>query len=381
MEKISNNSLMYVTELREKMQKHRYMLAYRGFFSQEITKALLASTEKKLLLEGADTVVKKKVFNVMVECLQNICKHKDDMSSSLFMIGKLIDDYVLYSGNIILQNKKQPLQNKLEAINSMNLEDLKELYKSLITSHTHSEEGGAGIGLIDIAKKSGSKLAFHFEDINDKEAYFSLRTVIKAHLENSASSSLAEHGASPISYVYDLFKTMESNNIILIYEGDFNQNITKIVLSMTERKFDAEGFDTSLKRKVFNVMVESLQNICKYQYAIENQDYVPSIFMIGHTNMDEISIISGNVINNNAISVLRDRIDQINSLDKEGLKQLYKQVRLSSAISEVGGAGLGFIDMARKSDNKLSYSFNKINDTISFFTLLTMVSKRVEELK
>ncbi|MEK6614869.1 MAG: DUF6272 family protein, partial [Bacteroidota bacterium] len=82
MEKISNNSLMYVTELREKMQKHRYMLAYRGFFSQEITKALLASTEKKLLLEGADTVVKKKVFNVMVECLQNICKHKDDMSSS-----------------------------------------------------------------------------------------------------------------------------------------------------------------------------------------------------------------------------------------------------------------------------------------------------------
>jgi hypothetical protein len=49
-------------------------------------------------------------------------------------------------------------------------------------------------------------------------------------------------------------------------------------------------------------------------------------------------------------------------------------VRLASTISEVGGAGLGFIDMARKSENKLSYSFDKINDRISFFTLMTMVS-------
>jgi hypothetical protein len=366
---------MYVTQLREKMQKHRFMLAYRGFFSQEITKALLAGTEKKLLLEGVDSTIKKKVFNVMVECLQNICKHEDDLSSSLFMIGKLLDDYVLYSGNIIMQNKKQSLRNKLEAINSMNLDDLKELYKSLITSNTLSEEGGAGLGLIDIAKKSGSKLDFHFEDMTNQDAYFSLRTVIKSHLESGgASSPLAENANAPISYVYELYKTMASNNIILIYEGDFTQEITKIVLSMTERKFDAEGIDAALKKKVFNVMVESLQNICKHQYSVENSDYVPSIFMIGNNNKEEFSIISGNVIHNNAIPPLQERIDQINTLDKEGLKLLYKQVRLASTISEVGGAGLGFIDMARKSENKLSYSFDKINDRISFFTLMTMVS-------
>lgn len=378
MEDNSPESLMYVTNLREKMEKHKFMLAYRGFFSQEITKALLATTEKKLLLEGADTAIKKKVFNVMVECLQNICKHKDDSSSSLFMIGKLLEDYVLYSGNVILKNKKQSLTNKLEAINSMTLEDLKELYKSLITTPSFSEEGGAGIGLIDIAKKSGSKLDFQFEDVNDSTAYFSLRTVIKAHFEKNedGSSPLAENAASPISYVHELYKEMDKNNIILIYEGDFTQEITKIVLSMTERKFDAEGLDSTLKKKVFNVMVESLQNICKYQYSAENPDYVPSIFMIGHNSMDEFSIISGNVIANASIPPLQARIDQINTLDKEGLKALYKQVRLSSTISEVGGAGLGFIDMARKSENKLAYSFDKINERISFFTLLTLVSKK-----
>ncbi|MBI4947911.1 MAG: hypothetical protein HY840_16090 [Bacteroidetes bacterium] len=179
-----------------------------------------------------------------------------------------------------------------------------------------------------------------------------------------------------MSYVHELYKEMDKNNIILIYEGDFTQEITKIVLSMTERKFDAEGLDSTLKKKVFNVMVESLQNICKYQYSAENPDYVPSIFMIGHNSMDEFSIISGNVIANASIPPLQARIDQINTLDKEGLKALYKQVRLSSTISEVGGAGLGFIDMARKSENKLAYSFDKINERISFFTLLTLVSKK-----
>jgi hypothetical protein len=172
---------------------------------------------------------------------------------------------------------------------------------------------------------------------------------------------------------------MTGNDIILIYEGDFTQEITKMVLSMTERKFDAEGIDAGLKKKVFNVMVESLQNICKHQYSVENPDYVPSIFMIGHNNKDEFSIVCGNVIDNNSIPPLQARIDQINTLDKEGLKLLYKQVRLASTISEVGGAGLGFIDMARKSENKLSYLFDRINDRISFFTLLTTVSKKGTE--
>lgn len=180
MEHSNDNLLAFVPTILDRMRSHKFMLAYRGFFSQEITKALVATTEKKLDLEGTDFSIKKRVFNVMIECLQNICKHKDEVngSSALFMIGRSNKDFIVYSGNVIATDKVEGLKNKLEAINSMEITDLKEFYKSLIASGEFSSNGGAGLGLIDIAKKSGSKLDYHFDKINDSFSYFSLRTVI-----------------------------------------------------------------------------------------------------------------------------------------------------------------------------------------------------------
>ena len=44
-------------------------------------------------------------------------------------------------------------------------------------------------------------------------------------------------------------------------------------------------------------------------------------------------------------------------------------------LSAKGGAGLGFIDIARKSGNKLEYFFKEINSYSSFFILTTKVSR------
>jgi hypothetical protein len=173
--------------------------------------------------------------------------------------------------------------------------------------------------------------------------------------------------------VYDFHNLMLTNKLIMIYDGEFNQDITKTVLAMTEKTFDADGVDEAVKKKVFNVMVESLQNICKHQYhaSLEN---TTSIFMIGDDDKD-FMVISGNPIVNENIDNVKGKIDHVNTLDKEGLKAFYKESRLKSTISNVGGAGLGFIDMARKSGKRLEYSFEKINDSLSFFTLLIRVSK------
>jgi hypothetical protein len=62
-------------------------------------------------------------------------------------------------------------------------------------------------------------------------------------------------------------------------------------------------------------------------------------------------------------------LDAINSKDKDELK-LYYQERLSnSKVSSKGTAGLGMIEIARKSGNKLDYEFLKINEETSFFSL------------
>ncbi len=181
-EKITNASLGFVQNLRNQMKTHNFMLCYRGAFSQDITKAILSMTEKKLDLEGTDKSIKKKVFNVMVECLQNIAKHGDNAEvedkEALFMIGRMGDEYVTYSGNLVRQDKVESLRSKLLAINTMDKDEIKDLYKTLIMAKGLSEKAGAGLGLIDIAKKSGNKLDFDFRDVNEQASFFSLKTLV-----------------------------------------------------------------------------------------------------------------------------------------------------------------------------------------------------------
>jgi hypothetical protein len=179
-----------------------------------------------------------------------------------------------------------------------------------------------------------------------------------------------------MKYIYDLHRTMLKQNLILVYEGEFTQEITKSVLAMAERNMDAFGEESGIKRKVFNVMVECLQNICKHAegFDVEMYGHNSAIFMIGK-HKDEYVITSGNAIANDRVSDMTRKLEQINALDKDGLKELYKEVIKNGSLSDKGGAGLGFIDMARKSGQKLSYDFEPINDHLSFFSLRTIISR------
>ena len=48
---------------------------------------------------------------------------------------------------------------------------------------------------------------------------------------------------------------------------------------------------------------------------------------------------------------------------------MYKFILNHQRLSEKGGGGLGLVDIARKTGNKLVYTFEKYNDTYYFFNL------------
>jgi hypothetical protein len=179
-------------------------------------------------------------------------------------------------------------------------------------------------------------------------------------------------GFYSMNHLYEFNNLMAHNNILLIYEGDFSQDVAKSVLQMTERKLVNENIEELTKRKIYNVMIETLQNICKH-----NVTYADShpIFMISFTG-EYYNIISGNPLTSNKVEEIKNKLDHINSLDEEGLKQLFKETRLKSTISDVGGAGLGFIDMAKRSGNKIHYQFDTIDNEYSYFTVMVQISNK-----
>jgi hypothetical protein len=182
MKEDSSVDLQFVDHFRKQIFENEVMLAYRGEISQDIILALLEMTEKKLGSTNEDQTIKSKIFNVMVGCLQNITSNSDinkHSKSNMFLIGKCETGYTIFSGNAIRKDKISGLKDKLFKISGMNEADLKEFYYLWLQSHELTEEQGVGMGLIDIARKTGNTLDFDFYDIDSEYSYFSLKTMVK----------------------------------------------------------------------------------------------------------------------------------------------------------------------------------------------------------
>jgi hypothetical protein len=165
-----------------------------------------------------------------------------------------------------------------------------------------------------------------------------------------------------------------------VYQGDFTQETTKSILAMAERNIDSSGEESNIKRKVFNVMVESLQNIVKHSDELvdgQTRSHA-AIFLIGR-EANRYTIMSGNPIRKENVGKLQGSLEKINALDKDGLKELYKEIIKNTTISEKGGAGLGFVDMARKSGGKLEFEFPEMSADYAFFCLKVNVPRETIE--
>ena len=85
-------------------------------------------------------------------------------------------------------------------------------------------------------------------------------------------------------------------------------------------------------------------------------------------------VITGNPVANSRIDEIAEMIETVNKMDKDEIKAYYKKKILESRISEKGGAGLGFIDIVKKTGNKIDFHFQKINDIASFFVMKTYIN-------
>jgi hypothetical protein len=136
---------------------------------------------------------------------------------------------------------------------------------------------------------------------------------------------------------------------------------------------DKRGMNITIRKKVYAAMVESLENIYKHQDHInDDQAYLPKFSL--YADNQNLSLLVSNSMLNHKVTLLKSKLDKVNSLDKEGLKDLYKNTILSGNVSPKGGAGLGIINIAKVSENKINYTFSAITEKYAYFTLNVLIS-------
>lgn len=176
--------------------------------------------------------------------------------------------------------------------------------------------------------------------------------------------------------IYNFYERMEEDNVMLSFKGEVTSELLTSILSIVETRLEELNEVPKVRRKVFNVLVECLQNLYHHIDNHDGDDLIEksAIFMI--TSTDKCyNIYTGNYIMTEHVSTLQDRIDKVNSLDRQELKSYYQEVLNNGQMSRKGGGGLGMIDIAKKSGQKLEYSFMSISDGMSFFTLKVKIEQ------
>ena len=153
------------------------------------------SLSQNILIEISDIIIKrvavdktiKIIFAVFVELAQNIMHYsaeKDIIDAKEIGVGKIVfseheDYYGICSVNHILNTNHEKLTKHIEKINSMNQDELKSFYKESRRRNTDNESKGAGLGLIDIARKSKNILEYSTKLIDKNTSFLSIKIKIR----------------------------------------------------------------------------------------------------------------------------------------------------------------------------------------------------------
>ena len=133
---------------------------------------------------------------------------------------------------------------------------------------------------------------------------------------------------------FNIYDNMDRNNILLSFKGDITSELLTSILQIMENKMD-------------DMQEENLYHHMDDATDFNGDKNRSAIFMIAK-NEGSYNIITGNYILNENIHGLKSRLDDVNALSKEQLKDYYKSVLNNGEMSLKGGGGLGMIDIARK---------------------------------
>jgi len=366
MNKINDNKLLFAFILFKAMQKDNLSYIYRGRFTQDITDHILFLAEDNLEKEEQSSKIKKRVYSIMVECLQNVTRHQNDNYDNslenlgLFVIQKKDEKYYITTGNLVEKSNIINISNLIEKINSLEKEELKNYYKEVLDAGSISNKGGAGLGLIDMARKSGNKLSYTFKEISDDFSYFYLHTI--PTLDNTIDVSDISSDDS-LNNIIDIHKIINDENILIIFNGFFNQESFINLLGTLDGQDNISAIE---KKETFFVAVDLLQYIVKLsEERCNDSENTPGIIIINEKE-NQYFITFGNFICSGNIDRVKKKLECANNLTNEELVD-------NNVFGKNDKLGNAIMDLRKKSEKQIDYYFFKVDDDNYFFLIQTVV--------
>ena len=158
---------------------------------------------------------------------------------------------------------------------------------------------------------------------------------------------------------------------LLTYEGVLTQDKVTEMLESIEEKLAGDNLSRGTLAHIAIIFIELCQNMINYSKSatLGERDIVPfgSISFVKNKDFGYL-VKSKNIISIDDKTRLLTRLEDIDTLDKDGLKKRYKELRRSAKNAHYKGAGIGLYDIAKRCQS-IEYDFTPINKDKFYFSL------------
>ena len=172
--------------MRNQFNRGRILLCFNGPISRSLIEEIGSALKNYLQADDAKPVAVSDVFGIYVELTQNIrhyaAQHAygETESSATVVVARDADGrYIVMAGNLVELDDGETLLARVQELARMDKAALKAAYKEqLRRPRDEHATSGAGLGLIDVARKAAMPLDATLTEINGARAFLSLRAVI-----------------------------------------------------------------------------------------------------------------------------------------------------------------------------------------------------------
>ncbi|BDD09214.1 hypothetical protein FUAX_16460 [Fulvitalea axinellae] len=149
------------------------VFSYEGDLSVDGLDHAVKDFEGELMRLDESKPVRKRIFSVALEVLQNVFHHGDPFGRNCALEGSLVyfkvrrdaGHYYLLASNLLAETKVEYLRNKIDIVNGLNRSQLENVYRLRLGLGGMRRKKGAGLGLLFIRRRSEQKIEYFFNKV------------------------------------------------------------------------------------------------------------------------------------------------------------------------------------------------------------------------
>ena len=172
--------------MRESFNQQQIMLCFNGVFNASLIDEIGKALRNYMQGNQESPTAITDVFSVYIEMTQNIRfysanqQFSDDKAIATIVVSRDGNGYAVSAGNVVLRADGERLCARVESLNALDKAALKAEFKNQLRQprSTLTGNNGAGLGLIDMARKATAPLSASLQAIDDVYSFFSLRVII-----------------------------------------------------------------------------------------------------------------------------------------------------------------------------------------------------------